>query len=87
MKLENIKIAIIIIVIAWSMVLISLWFLNMGRFEGYYLSYDCIYASYSWQPDEKAISYDEEFWKYIVENNLHIKKEGSVNYPQRQSLL
>ena len=56
-----------------TFVAISLVFFMPHTFEGYYLSYGHIDASYKWMPDETAFDYTPEMWQKIIDNDLQYR--------------
>lgn len=67
------------IVVALALVALSCCVFMPKTFEGYYLHNGQIWSSHNWEPDMRAFDYTPEMWKYIVENDLHLKTKAPRN--------
>ena len=73
---ERVWAVVAVCMVVWIVTLITVAIVADKSFEGYYLKGSHIYIQKSWLEDSKACDYTEQRWKYIIENDLHVKRES-----------
>jgi len=70
---EKILAGIICIVVAILLAALSCAIFIPHEFQGYYMAGGQIWASYSWEPDVRAMEFTPERWQKILDCDLHMK--------------